>query len=74
MIMLRYINVKGQFTLTCSSIYQSRYFCCELSSFGDIGCRYFCLLSTIMGVNGALIVVPKNTFEKLNSNVCDQKS
>ena len=32
-------------------------FWCELPSFGDIGCRDFCLFSNIMGVNGALIVV-----------------
>ena len=38
----------------------------ELSSFGDIGRRNFCLLSNIMGLNGA------HTFEKFNSNV--QKS
>ena len=52
---------KGQFTpkseihifpLTCRAIYQSRLFWCELSSFGDIGCRDFYLLSNIMGLNG----------------------
>ena len=41
------------FPLTCSATYQSRLFWCELSSFGDIGRRDFCLLSNIMGVNGA---------------------
>ena len=45
---------------------------CELFSLGDIGCRDFFL----MGRNDALNVVltaPKNTFEKLNSNVSFQK-
>ena len=54
--------LKGQFTpksktqispLTCRAIYQSRQFWCELSSFGDIGRRDFCLLSNIMGINCA---------------------
>ena len=31
--------------------------CLELSNFGDIGRRDFCLLSNIMGLNGALNVV-----------------
>ena len=56
----------------CSAIYQSRSFWCELPSFGGISCRDFCLLSNIMGLNGALnvvLTVPKNIFEKLNSNV-----
>ena len=45
--------------------------------FGDISRRDFCLLSNIMGLNGALNVVltaPKNTFEKLISDVSFQKS
>ena len=44
----------------------------QLPSSGDISRRDFCLFSNIMGVNGALNVVltaPKNTFEKLISNV-----
>ena len=44
------------------AIYQSGLFCCELSSFGDIGCRDFCLLSK-MRLNDALnvvVTVPKN--------------
>ena len=48
--------------LTCSAIYQSRLFWCELPSFGDIGRRDFCLFSKIMGLNGALnvgLAVPK---------------
>ena len=54
-------DIKGQFTLklkihifplTCSAIYQSKLFWCELSSFGDISRRDFCLLSNIMGLNG----------------------
>ena len=47
------------------------------SSSGDIDHRDFCLLSNIMGLNGALNVVltgPKTTFKKLNSNVSFQKS
>ena len=58
------ISLKGQFTpkskihifpLFCRAIYQSRLLWCELSSFGDIGRRDFCLLSNIMGLNGALM-------------------
>ena len=45
------------FPLTCSAIYQSRMFWCELPSFEDIVCRDFCLLSNIMGLNGARNVV-----------------
>ena len=68
------MNLMGQFTskskvhsfpLTCRAIYQSRQFWCELPSFGDISHRDLCFLSNIMGLNGALNVVPKNTFEKL---------
>ena len=55
--------LKGRFTpkskihifpLTCSAIYKSREFWCELPSFGDFGRRDFCLFSNIMGLNGAL--------------------
>ena len=51
------------FSLTFTAIHQSKLFWCELPSFGDIGRRDFCLLSNIMGLNGALNVVltaPKN--------------
>ena len=54
------------FYLTCSAISQSRLFWCELPSFGEISCRDFCLLSDIMGLNGALnvvVTVPQSTFE-----------
>ena len=47
-----------------SAIYQSRLLWCVLSSFGDIGRRDFCLLSNIMGLNGALnveVTAQKNT-------------
>ena len=60
-----------------STIDYSVLFWCELSSFEDIGRRDFRLLSSIMGLNGALDVVltaPKYKFEKLNSNVSSQKS
>ena len=78
--------LKGQFTpkskihifrLTCCAIYQSRLFWCELPDFGDIGRRDFCLFLSIIGVNGALLVVvtvPQNICEKLISNVSFQKS
>ena len=55
--------------LQCYSIDQSRLFWCELPSVGDI---HVCLLSNIMELDDTLLVVlkaPKNTFEKLNSNV-----
>ena len=45
------------FPVTCRAVYQSRQFWCELSSLGDISHRNFCLLSNIMGLNGALLVV-----------------
>ena len=60
-----------------SATYPSIFFWCELHSFGDTGRRDFCLLSSIMGLNGALLVVltaPKNIFQKLNSYVSLQKS
>ena len=44
-------------TLTCGAVYQSRKFWWKLPSFGHIGCRDFCLLSDIMGLNVALLVV-----------------
>ena len=59
-------TVKGQFNLkskiqifplTSWASYQSRQFRCELSSLGDISRRYFCLLSNILKLNGALNVV-----------------
>ena len=43
--------------LTCSAVCQSKLFWCELPTFGDIGHGDFCLLSNIMGLNGALLVV-----------------
>ena len=53
-------------------IKQPGLFWCEMSSFGDIGCGDFCLLSNIMGLNDALkvLTVP----QKFNSNVSFQKS
>ncbi|MDF4341209.1 hypothetical protein P3480_25735, partial [Vibrio parahaemolyticus] len=63
--------------LTCSAIYQSGLFCCELQSVGDISRRDVCLLSNIIELDGTQLMVlnaPKNTFEKPNSNVCSQKS
>ena len=65
---LTIVNLKGTvhpkikntlFFLTCSAVYQSKLFRYELSSFGDIDCREFCLLSNIMEINGALNVVLK---------------
>ena len=62
--------LKGLFTpkskihiypLTCGAIYQSRLFWCELSSFGDIGRRDFCLPSNVMGSNVALNVHLENS-------------
>ena len=49
-----FVILKRQFTpkciLTCSSIYPSRYFWCEVRSFGDINCRDVCFLSSIMAL------------------------
>ena len=46
----------------------------QLSSFGDISCRDFCLFSIIMGLNGALNTAPKVHLKKLNIIVSFQKS
>ena len=64
-------------SLFCSAIYQSRWFWCELPSFGDIGRTDFCFFSNIMGLNGALHVVltmPQKYISKLIGNVFFQKS
>ena len=49
-----FVILKRQFTpkciLTCSAIYPSRYFWCEVRSFGDINCRDVCFLSSIMAL------------------------
>ena len=45
------------FPLTCSAVYQSRLFWCELPSVGDIGRRDVCLLSNIMELDGTRLVV-----------------
>lgn len=56
-------NLKVQFTpkskrrlqispLTCRAIKQPRLFWCELTSFGDIGCRDVCRLSNLIKVDG----------------------
>ena len=49
--------------LTCSAIYQSRLFWCELQSVGDIGRRDVFLLFNIMELDGTRLEVlkaPKN--------------
>ena len=45
------------FSFTFRAIYQSRLFCRELPSLGDIVRRDFCLFSNIMGLNDALNVL-----------------
>ena len=45
------------FPPTCSATYPSTLLWCELSSFGHISCRDFCLLSNIKRLNDALNVV-----------------
>ena len=50
----RFVTKTHIFPLTCRAIYQSRLFWCELSCFGDIDCKDFCLFSNIIGLNGAL--------------------
>ena len=49
-----FVILKRQFTpkciLTCSAIYPSRYFWCEVRSFGDINCRDVCFLSSMMAL------------------------
>ena len=58
-------SLKGQFTQNQKSLFfllpVVLFICLDcfgvLSSFSDIGCRDFCLLSNVMGVNSALNVV-----------------
>ena len=72
-------NLKGQFTpkskihITFSAVYQSKLFWCELSNFGDISSRDFCLLSNIMELNGAhsskkYIILKNSTVMSLSIN------
>ena len=64
------------FFLTHSAVYPFKPSRCELQSFGIISRRDVCLLSN-MELDGAWLVVlkvPKNTMDKLNSNVSFQKS
>lgn len=61
-------DLKGQFTpkwkihilpVTCSAIYQSRLFWCELPNVRDISCRDVCLLWNIVELDGTQLVVLK---------------
>jgi len=77
-------TLKGQFTQKSKTYFTSYLWCyltsffwCELQSVGDISHRDVCLLLNIMELDGTPLLVlkmPKNTFEKLSSNVSLQKS